>query len=134
MHRLGKAAGSKGSREFESLRLRTMEMKGTVSGGSAQASALGYPTANIPLQSDTSGIYVVRVLVEGNEYGGVAYADQARGILESHLFDFSGDLYGKEVSVTLVEKLRDSRSFATVEEQKQAIADDVHAARNRLSY
>lgn len=109
-------------------------MNGIVVGGSAQASALGYPTANIPLEGDASGIYVVRVGVEGKEYGGVAYADQARGVLESHLFDFSGDLYGKEVSVTLVEKLRDPRPFATVEEQKQAIADDVHAARNRLSY
>lgn len=111
-----------------------MTHTGIVAEGSAKASALGYPTANIPLTGEASGIYAVRIFVEGQQYGGVAYADASRGILESHLFDFAGDLYGKEIAVTLVEKLRDARAFSDEEDEKRAIADDAHAARNRLSF
>ena len=107
-----------------------MEFKGTVTGGSRQAALLGYPTANILLaDTDVSGIYVARVVSEGQEYPAVAYADQSRHILEAHLFRFSGDLYGKEITVTLLLKLRDPERFDTEEALKEAVENDVAAAR-----
>ena len=110
-----------------------MEFHGIVTGGSTKAGGFGYPTANIPLSdTDVSGIYVVYVHAEGKTYGGVAYADQTRGILESHLFGFSGNLYGKEISVTLVEKLRDARAFPDEATLKAAIAADATAARSYI--
>ena len=105
-----------------------MEFKGTVTGGSRQAALLGYPTANILLaDTDVSGIYVARVVSEGQEYPAVAYADLH--ILEAHLFRFSGDLYGKEITVTLELKLRDSERFDTEEALKEAVENDIAAAR-----
>lgn len=107
-----------------------MQIVGIVAGGSAKASAFGYPTANIPLSgSDASGSYAALVMVEGKEYKAVAYADQDRGVLESHLFNFSGDLYGKEISVTLSARLRAPQSFSSEEALIAAIASDVEAAR-----
>ncbi len=106
-----------------------MEYKGIVAGGSAKASSLGFPTANIPLTGDASGTYAAKVALEGSEHTAVAYADQSRGILEAHLFDFSGDLYGKEIAITLMEKLREAQTFTNEEELATAIAADAAAAR-----
>ncbi len=107
-----------------------MDYSGIVTGGSRKAAELGYPTANILLaDTDVSGIYAARVISEGQEYPAVAYADQGRHILEAHLFRFSGDLYGKEITVTLEMKLRDSEHFDTDEALKEAVENDVAAAR-----
>lgn len=103
---------------------------GTVIGGSRKAAALGFPTVNIPLlDTDVSGSYAALVMVEGKEYPGVAYADVDRRILEAHLFDFSGDLYGKEITVTLQKKIRDSEKFESEDALQKAVAADVALAR-----
>lgn len=107
-----------------------MEFTGLVTGGSRKAAQLGYPTANILLaDTEVSGIYAARVVSEGQEYSAVAYADQTRHILEAHLFRFSGDLYGKEITVTLEMKLRDSERFDTEDALKEAVENDIAAAR-----
>ncbi len=107
-----------------------MNYVGIVTGGSARAYKLGYPTANIPLPDATvSGIYAACVTLEGKTYQAVAFADPVRGILEAHLFDFSGDLYGKEIQVSLSEKLRESQEFASEEELRAAMQRDAEQAR-----
>ena len=110
-----------------------MEYRGIVAGGSAKANALGYPTANIPLTDSVSGIYAARVVVDGSTYAAVAFADPSRKVLEAHLFEFSGNLYGKEISITLVEKIRDTAVFMDDDALKEAMADDAQKARALLS-
>jgi len=103
---------------------------GIVQKGSEYGSRLGFPTANIPLDdTEVSGIFAAKVRVEREEYGAVVYADERNKVLESHLLDFSGDLYGKEIEVELLEKLRDDRRFESEEEARQVIAGDVQKAR-----
>ena len=107
---------------------------GIVKEGKGRAQVLGYPTANISLpDADSSGIFVAQVLVNGNMYTAAAFADQKRKLLEAHLLDFSGNLNGKEVTITLVQKIRDGANFADDRELIAAIAADVLKAREYFS-
>ncbi len=107
-----------------------MEYTGKVMGGSARAHTLGFPTANIVLTDDTiSGVYAARVVFKNTDYQAVAFADPGRGILEAHLFDFSGSLYGEEIAVTLIEKIRESETFTDDEALKAAMVRDAEKAR-----
>ena len=53
--------------------------------------------------------------------------------VEAHFLDFNSDLYGQEVELTFVEKLRDERKFPSVEALKEQIARDVASARRRFA-
>ena len=105
-----------------------MNYKGIVQKGSEYGSQLGFPTANIALEDrEVSGIFAAKVRVGTIEYNAAVYADQRNKVLESHLIDFSGDLYGKEIEVELLEKIREDRRFESEEEAKEVIVTDVKA-------
>jgi len=85
---------------------------------------------NIPLESaDISGIYAARVKAEGKELFAAAFADPERKVLEAYLFDFAGDLYGKEITIELHDKIRDPQRFFNDAALRTAIADDVTKVR-----
>lgn len=106
---------------------------GIVMEGKRRGSALGYPTANIALADPAvDGIYAATVSYEGSEHAGAVFADPERAILEVHLLDFFGDLYGKEISVELKKKIRDTEKFTSDEALKAAIAEDILAVRQFL--
>ncbi|MDO8562040.1 MAG: riboflavin kinase [bacterium] len=99
---------------------------GIVERGGGRAAMLGYPTVNIPLEdSAVSGIYAARVKVGDAEYLAAAFADQKRKLLEAHLLDFSGELYGKEITIELYEKIRESKEFPDDTKLREAIAEDI---------
>lgn len=99
--------------------------------GKKRAAALGYPTVNISLDnSSVSGIYAARVLLDGREYLAAAFADQERKLLEAHLLDAAPNLYGKEISIELCKKIRESESFENDDTLRAAIAKDTKAVRN----
>lgn len=107
-------------------------VSGVVVRGEKRGMALGYPTANIALVgSALSGVYAARVEVvgEANTYTAAVFADPARGLLEAHLLDFEGDLYGREIAVALIEKIRDAKDFDDDIALSAAIADDVARTR-----
>lgn len=107
---------------------------GIVTRRSGKASALGFPTINIPFSTaSVSGIYAARVTVDGTIHNAAAFADPARGVLEAHLLDFSGVLDDKEVAITLVRKIRDNERFPDDDALSQAIAQDVAQVRYYLS-
>jgi riboflavin kinase/FMN adenylyltransferase len=102
---------------------------GIVEKGGKRATALGFPTVNIPLADDSvSGIYAAKVKVGEEEYDAVAYADQRGKKLETHLFDFSADLYGWNIRVELLHKLRDEKRFPDDTHARDAITKDVKKA------
>lgn len=92
--------------------------------GDKRGRDLGYPTANLRLAENCpllQGIYAVKVKVDGSWHDGVAsYGrrptfDNGAALFEVHLFDFSGDLYGKTLRVHLIAYLRGEEKFDSVE-------------------
>ncbi len=118
---------------------RDYSINGRVSHGQKLGRTIGFPTANIPLKrrvSPVSGVYVVQAYgAAEQEVGGVANignrptVNGIRQQLEVHLFDFSHNLYGKQLEVVLLHKLRDEQKFASFELLKQQIELDAQAAR-----
>ncbi|MDV7104426.1 bifunctional riboflavin kinase/FAD synthetase [Vibrio sp. TH_r3] len=123
----------------EKLLGRAYSINGRVSHGQKLGRTIGFPTANIPLKrtvSPVSGVYVVQVYgVSDKPLGGVANIGQrptvngVRQQLEVHLFDFSENLYGKQLEVSLLKKLREEKRFESFEALKQQIELDADAAR-----
>lgn len=114
---------------------RPYELSGTVIQGRKLGRGLGFPTANLRLgerQTPRDGVWAVRV---NGQWEGVANlgtrptVDGTERLLEVHLFDFSGDLYGKELRVSFGEFLRAERKFDSVEELRQQIGKDAEEAR-----
>ncbi len=118
---------------------RNYSISGRVSHGRKLGRTIGFPTANIPLKrcvSPVSGVYVVEAYGLGEQpVAGVANIGQrptvngVRQQLEVHLFDFQGNLYGKQLEVALLHKLRDEKKFESFEALKQQIELDAEAAR-----
>lgn len=113
------------------------QVAGKVFKGDQRGRTLGFPTANMALEEGVdvaNGSYAVRAFVDGRRYDGAAYLGTRpvfggeREILETHLFDFDGDLYGKELTVEFVEFLRGDGEFTGVDALVDAIADDCRRA------
>ncbi len=106
---------------------------GVVGQGDSYATKLGFPTINIPLpDTTTSGIYAGRVVTPTGTYKAAVYSNQKRHILEAHLFDFEGSLYGQSVTIELIGKVRDDHTFADEASLKHAIAQDITNIREYL--
>ena len=103
----------------------------TVEKGRRRGTGLGFPTINIPLPDKSiSGIYAARVSIKDETpYMAAAFADPVRGTLEAHILDFEDDLVGLNVTIELLEKIRDTTDFKDDETMKAAIADDVKKVR-----
>ena len=115
---------------------------GTVRSGQRLGRTLGFPTAN--LQADPScrlrhGIYAVRATIEGRTHDAVASwgrrptVDNGAPLLEVHLFDFSGDLYGREMDVAFVAWLRGEEKFASLDLLTTQMHRDAARARAALA-
>jgi riboflavin kinase/FMN adenylyltransferase len=122
---------------------RDFAVEGVVQRGDARGRTLGYPTANLELgdyQRPKYGIYAARVtLDEERELPGVASLgvrptfDPPRELLEAHLFDFDGDLYGRTIEVALHAFIRDERKFDDVAALVARMRDDEAQARRLLA-
>ena len=103
---------------------------GIVQEGQRRAAALGFPTVNIPCTDvNVSGIYIAYVIFQNKQYPAAAFVDQKRRILEAHVLDANLDLYGKEITIGLLEKIRDNQQFENDETLKFAIAEDIGKVR-----
>jgi riboflavin kinase/FMN adenylyltransferase len=78
---------------------------------------------------ELSGIYAARVVIEGKQYPTAVFADEKRDVLEAHILDKNLDLYGKEITIELLQKLRDAKTFSNDEDLRAAIADDIEKVR-----
>jgi riboflavin kinase / FMN adenylyltransferase len=128
----------------EPLLGRPFVIEGKVEYGNQLGRTLGYPTANIHLQqriSPVHGIFAVKVGLGECEcsWPGVASLgvrptvnQVAQPLLEVHLFDFDGDLYGQRMAVEFVAKLRDEQKFDGLDALKAQMALDSRKARELL--
>jgi len=118
---------------------KIFSISGKVIKGKDKGKQLGYPTANIKLPKShqiESGVYAVKVEVGDKILNGAAFIrPQSRPqsqILEVHLFDFSGNLYGKELKVDFFKKLREARKFKNDKQLMAQIGKDCKLARQFL--
>ena len=110
-----------------------MPFRGIVQKGSEEGRKLGFPTVNIPFDGALSGTFAGRVRFDEKDYSAAVYADARRKILEAHILDIHLDLYGKEIEIELLEKIRDDKVFADETEAKATIATDVQKVREYLT-
>ncbi len=130
--------------DTESMLGRPFSMLGTVTHGRRIGRELGFPTANIRLYDEVrppSGVYAVISEIDGANYKGAAYlgkrpsssGQNEEHVLEAHFFDISIDLYGKEIEVFFMDKLRGNQRFPNDDLLKAQIAKDIDQARKSLS-
>ncbi|HEX4648091.1 MAG TPA: bifunctional riboflavin kinase/FAD synthetase [Steroidobacteraceae bacterium] len=122
---------------------RPWSMRGRVATGEQLGRNLGFPTANLPLErrrAPVAGIFAVRVHgVASEALPGVASLGTrptvggVTALLEAHLFDFSGDLYGRELEVEFAAKLREEARFASLEALTAQMRCDAADARRILA-
>ena len=117
------------------------QVEGVVESGAGRGTGLGFPTANIRLadgQSLRYGIYAVRVAVDGGWYSGAAYLgtrptfDAGPPLLETFLFDFDGDLYGRWIKVQFVDFIRPDAKFRSGADLATQMQVDCEKARTLL--
>ncbi|MDO8530386.1 MAG: riboflavin kinase [bacterium] len=102
-------------------------IRGVVIGGRKVGRLLGFPTANIKISSDLEsgpGIYAGHIIIGATKYQSALYL-AGGNVIEAFIFDFSGDLYEKEVHVEILKKIRDKRDFENDEEAIRQITKDV---------
>jgi riboflavin kinase/FMN adenylyltransferase len=118
---------------------RPYALRGTVERGVGRGRTIGVPTANLAAPHPRKllppdGVYAVRVAWRDRRYGGMmnqgsrpTFGLEAR-VLEVHLFDFTGDLYGETVTVEWVRRLRDVQAFPSREALVAQLGRDREAA------
>ncbi len=122
---------------------RPYGVRGLVVRGDGRGRTLGFPTANLVVPGGDKlippeGIYAVRGVLRTGTYGGALHLGPRptfRGsppTIELHLMDFAGDLYGEEVRVDFVRRLRAIQPFSTVEALVEQMSRDVSLARRVL--
>jgi riboflavin kinase/FMN adenylyltransferase len=122
---------------------RAYSLAGAVVRGDGLGHQLGFPTANLDtagLALPPNGVYAVHATVRGKRQRAVlnighrptlqSAAPQLR--VEAHLMDFTGELYGQELEVTFVEKLRPEKKFPSLADLRAQIARDILAAQLRF--
>ncbi|RIH66425.1 bifunctional riboflavin kinase/FAD synthetase [Mariniphaga sediminis] len=121
-------------------------LHGTVVEGKRMGRIIGFPTANIEASDPHKlipgyGVYAVEVLISNKRYGGMLNigsrptfnknADNRS--IEVHIFDFSGDLYHKEITLVFTKKIRDEQKFSGIETLAEQLKKDKVAAIKTLS-
>lgn len=130
-------------KQAEKLLGRGFSMSGKVAHGDKRGRIIGFPTANIYLHRKAVpilGVYAVKVhgltkspLLGVANVGNRPTFDGTRSLLEVHLFDFNEDIYGKQVEIEFVHKLRDEKKYASFDLLRQQIFKDAQDARIILS-
>lgn len=132
--------------EAASLLGRNFRTIGTVVHGAKNGRKLGFPTANVePAEGSilpANGVYAVRFSFDGVTYGGVCnvgvkptFNDPTvtGPMVEVHLLDFEGDLYGKDVSVDWIEHIREEMKFESFDALIDRIGQDKREAEKILA-
>jgi riboflavin kinase/FMN adenylyltransferase len=122
---------------------RHYRIEGRVVPGDRRGRSIGFPTANLETNPDVvipgSGVYAVRLHWDGAVHPGVVNIGKrptfggTESVVEAHVLDFSGDLYGRRLEVYFVARLRAERKFDGVDSLVAAIENDVRCARDILN-
>lgn len=122
---------------------RDFSLLGTVVPGRKLGHTLGFPTANVRPESEQlplNGVYAVRVTLDDTQRAAVANIGtrptvapgSSERVVEVHLLDFSGDLYGRDIEVSFHEFLREEQKYSGLDALRRQIAVDIDRARIAL--
>ena len=112
------------------------EFTGTIVHGQAIGKTIGFPTANIQVNSELklipgNGVYAVAVSLKDSDYIGMlnignrpTVSDSADQTIEVHILDFSGEIYAEEITVKFIDKLRDEKQFKDLQELQNQLKED----------
>jgi len=115
---------------------RNYSYSGIVVAGDKRGRTLGFPTANIQLDNQhkvvpKNGVYAVRVTFDGRTFNGMmnigyrpTFKNTASVLSEVHLLNFNEDIYGKRITVSFCERIRDEKKFESKEALIQQIEND----------
>ena len=113
--------------------MKQVTVRGVVQQGRRLGRTIGFPTVNVALPNDVAvadGVYRSQVQVGEASYPAMSNVGCNPSVggnerrVESHLLGFEGDLYDREIEVTLLERLRDERHFSDLEELKAQLECD----------
>jgi riboflavin kinase/FMN adenylyltransferase len=123
---------------------RPFRVTGTVIHGAHLGRTIGFPTANVPPPLDlvplADGIYATWATIEGEQsrrhamtyVGTRPTVNTGQRLVETHLLDYDGDLYGRCLTVDMIERLRSDESFSSLEAMVEQLHRDEQAARRVL--
>jgi len=121
---------------------RRFARTGRVVAGDHRGTEIGFPTANLDIRAGlvvpARGVYAAVAVLEGARIPAVVNIgvrptfDGVREVVEAHLLDFTADLYGRDLTLEFVDRLRPEERFGSVAELVEQIGEDVEAARVRL--
>ncbi|MEJ5350679.1 MAG: bifunctional riboflavin kinase/FAD synthetase [Melioribacteraceae bacterium] len=120
---------------------RNYKINGKIVEGTKRGRQLGYPTANIELNDERkavpkNGVYVVSCVLNEKKYYGVmnigvrpTFENENKIILEVNLFDFNEQVYGENIEVSFINRIRDEKKFESEEDLINQINLDVQTAK-----
>ncbi|REE94466.1 riboflavin kinase/FMN adenylyltransferase [Paenibacillus taihuensis] len=121
------------------------QVRGTVIHGEGRGRTIGFPTANVQPEAGflvpRQGVYAIMVHVDGKWMPGVLnigvkptfHEKLPEPVMEAHLFDYSGDLYGKTITIEFIAFLRTEKKFGSIDELISQIKADSDKARSVLT-
>ncbi len=137
--RIREALSAGNVEEFETLSGRRYCISGKVIPGEHFGRKMGFPTVNLALNHDmalpANGVYITFIYVKDLKYKSVTNVGNKPSVgvfaknAETHIFDFSGDLYGEDIRVEFVKMLRPEMKFDSVDDLSAQIDKDCVAAR-----
>ena len=130
--------------EVEELLARPFHLEGVVVKGEGRGKKIGFPTANIQVSPDLivpqRGVYITRTNYNGMTYNSITnighnptFKDTHQTHIETNLFDFDTDIYGENLDIEFLHKVRDEKKFPTVNDLIAQIKADVVFAKEFLS-
>lgn len=123
---------------------RAYYLTGLVIKGNGRGRTLGFPTANIQIGSflltPPMGVYVTKTYLHGLVYQSItnigispSFNGERNLQIETHIFDFNLDIYGRDIQVHFIEKIRDEQKFESVHHLVQQIQEDCRISQEKLS-
>lgn len=113
-------------------------IKAKIAHGREDGRKIGFPTANMLIDEQKfiikRGVYATQAEINGRTYRGITNFGSAptfgvdKLVVETHFADFSGDLYGKEITLKFVDFIREDKKFESVNDLKKQLAADLRAA------
>jgi len=126
---------------------RPLSILGSVVSGAKLARSLGYPTANVNPHHEAippSGVYAVKVRFNEKFFKGVVnigirptFYDHGKDVepsIEVHIFDFHGNIYGKDLEIIFVKRIRAEKKFKTIDSLIEQVRKDKKTAKRLLAY
>jgi len=122
---------------------RPFSLQGRVASGVGRGSRLGFPTANLDLDTKQAlpadGVYATLAHVDGKTYQSMTNIGQRPTFggggrtVETYVLDYQGDLYGRQLRIDIIEHLRGERRFASADELQKQIAEDIRQGKAILN-